>query len=204
METFLIHSTTRSPKTRLLRARAAQHPRHTRFILDTQRRLIPNRPVAVSKDELLRNLPALKELHSQGILEVKTPTHQLVDLDTIEAMAPPADPPLPKRVLDSIANDPPRGRTFLKTDLRADVDANPSAPVQVRNTDPVPALLPLPQHPGVITPAVPPIGPAVVDLDNLPVEIPEGSEELLAARAVTEAAAKEETPKRKKSKDKKE
>jgi len=182
MDVFLIHSTTRSPRTRLQRARAAQHPRHTRFILDTQRRLIPNRPLVVTRDELLRNLPSLKELHEQGILEVKTATHKPVDLDTIEAMQTPADPPLPKRLPDSIANDPPQGRTFLKTDLRADVDANPTAPVQVRNTEPVPALLPLPEYPGVITPAVPPVGPAVVDLENLPIDIPEGAEEVLAAR----------------------
>lgn len=203
MDVFLIHSTTRSPRTRLQRARAAQHPRHTRFILDTQRRLIPNRPVSVTKEELLRNLPALKELHDQGVLEVKTASHQLVDLGTIEPVSLHEDPPLPKRVPDSIANDPPHGRGFLKTDLRADVDANPTESVQVRNTDPVPALLPFPVHPGIITPAVPPVGPAVVDLENLPLEIPEGSEEFLAAKAAA-AAPKEDGAKRKKSKDKKE
>lgn len=111
--TFQIVSTVRSVKTRTMRAQAPYHHRRTQFILDTQRRLLPARPLVIGREELLRNHTNLTALESQGILEVRTSTGRLVDLKTLAAAAAPVS--VPKKAFrdESVAADPVPGTNFF-------------------------------------------------------------------------------------------
>lgn len=126
-----------------MRAAAALHVRRTQFILPEQRRLIPNRPIAISKKELLDNLELLKTLEADGILKVCLPTGQRVNLKTLEAETVP-EMQFPNKPLDSAHNDPPPGKAFVKTDLSIDVATAPTEPVQTTQ----PADLPQELSPG--------------------------------------------------------
>jgi hypothetical protein len=108
---FLIHNTAHHPKTRLIRAQAPVHPRHKQFILKSQRRLIPNRPVEIEERELAANLEELRKLEKQGILEVRTKAGRLVNLHTFDVESDPAEAPKPNFPDQTLHNAPPRGKS---------------------------------------------------------------------------------------------
>lgn len=112
---FMIHNVAHHPKTRLQRYQAPSHPRHKQFILKTQRRLIPNKPIEVSEKELFENIEELRSLHRRGIVEVKTKSGQVVDIHALKLEPKLPDPPKPKFRPDSAQNDPPRGKSAVFT-----------------------------------------------------------------------------------------
>ena len=106
---YLICSTVHHPKTRAVRSAAPVHHRHKAYVLSSQRRLVPNKHLHVTKTELLQNLDELRDLESQGRLEVRLMSHELVDLSTLTALPLPVVKPYVK-LLDSAANDLPFGK----------------------------------------------------------------------------------------------
>lgn len=107
---FQVHSTVRSPRTRTLRAAAPVHHRRTQFVLDVQARLIPNRPLTITEEDLRRNLESLKALEAQGIAEVRTVDGRKVDLETLTPAPAMAIPPSPNPPPDLAALDPKPGQ----------------------------------------------------------------------------------------------
>jgi len=159
---YCLHSTVRSLKTRTLRATQPTHVRRTQFVLDTQRRLVPGRPTVISEEELSRNLETLKQLERDGVLEVKLPTGEPVDLLHLAPKQKTPDPKLhPERLPDSAHNDLPIGRTFRKLDLSNELAVDPLARPEILSKEPVPAPLPPPVKEGHIVPALPPNAPYV-------------------------------------------
>jgi hypothetical protein len=112
---FQVHAVMHHPKTRQIRAQAAVHPRHKQFILKDQRRLIPNKPIAVSADEVLENLTELRSLEAQGIIELRTDPGEIVSLKDFNVSPLPPVPPSPKFKQDSAQDDPPRGKSAVFT-----------------------------------------------------------------------------------------
>jgi hypothetical protein len=112
---FQIHNVAHHPKTRLVRAAAPVHARHKQYILKTQRRLIPNRPIAVTEDELTENLEELKALEARGIIECRLASGELVDLKTFTVTGSLPDTSKPRFRQDSAQNDPPRGKSAVFT-----------------------------------------------------------------------------------------
>lgn len=110
---LVIHNMAHHPKTRHIRASAPVHPRHKQFILKTQRRLIPNRPITVNEDELIDNFEQLQSLEAQGIIEVRTTSGELVVLKTRSIIPGTPESPRPRFRLDSAQNDPPRGKSSV-------------------------------------------------------------------------------------------
>lgn len=108
---FLVHNVAHHPKTRHIRAQAPVHPRHKQFILKTQRRLIPNRPIEVSEEELHENLEDLRKLEAQGIVEVRTKSGELLLLKDFSVQEKLPDPPKPKFEPLTLQNAPPRGKS---------------------------------------------------------------------------------------------
>lgn len=110
---FQVHSVVRSPRTRTIRAAASVHHRRTQFVLDTQSRLIPNRPITITEEDLRRNLESLKSLEAHGIVEVRTVDGRKVDLETLEPAPALAMPPLPHPPPDLASLDPRPGQAIF-------------------------------------------------------------------------------------------
>lgn len=108
--TYAIHSTVRGQQSRTQRAAQPSHHRLKQYIGDKQQRLLRGRPIRLGEDEFMRCLADIKAKAAQGILEVRTESGQLVNLDTLEPSAPAPVPPLPNPPLDSIKNDAPWGQ----------------------------------------------------------------------------------------------
>lgn len=172
---FYLQSTTRDPHPHFRRLRAQQpvHLRRTQRVLPTQRRLLTNRPLEITDKEFHDNLAELKELESRGVLRVLDAHRRILDLTTFEVKEPPV-PQANKKPLDDANNDRPRGRTFIKTDLSADVAANPTAPVEIFNNEPLPALVTPPEYEDVMSPALPVHGPVPNVVDGLALPVPSG------------------------------
>lgn len=124
---YVVHSTVRSVHTRTQRAAAPIHYRRSQFILDSQRRLMPGRPVTISQADLERNLVHLQELQALGIALVKTVDGRLMDLSTLQPVSALPAPPLPHPPLDSAKNDPPRGQAFFPAPGQAGSEAHAKA-----------------------------------------------------------------------------
>lgn len=103
---YNVHNSTKDPALRTLRASRPTHDGHKQFITKAQIRLIRNRPVRLSEEQLLSNLAELKEKAAQGLLVVKTIDGRPVNLDTLTpgVKAVPADV-RPNPPPDSVAND---------------------------------------------------------------------------------------------------
>jgi hypothetical protein len=105
-QTYFVHNTTRARHNRTLRSLAPEHGGHKQLIGD--HRVILNRPVKFTEEEILRHLPALKQKAAYGQIEVRDAEGRKLDLDTLELSgAVMATPPLYHRRPDSIANDAP-------------------------------------------------------------------------------------------------
>lgn len=103
-ELFHIVSTSRSIRTRTVRARNATHAGLKQFI-GGQYRLIRNRPLVLPKSEVDKYLDEIKAKQSAGMVEVRTPDGRLVDLETFEVEPPLPVAPKPHPPQDSIEND---------------------------------------------------------------------------------------------------
>jgi len=104
---YVVHNTVRARHTRSLRVLAAQHPRQRVHVGASQMRVVRGRPLYITEEQLRQYQGELRDKASQGILEVRTVSGQLVDLLTLQAAPLPVAPPLPNAPLDSIANDDP-------------------------------------------------------------------------------------------------
>lgn len=107
---YLIHSTVRHVRKRLLRKAHGGTQRRTQFVLDTQQRLVPKRPIEISEADLERNLDHLKDLERKGIIEMTTKDGRFLHLNEERLARHPPVVPLPNFRQDSATNDPPRGR----------------------------------------------------------------------------------------------
>lgn len=107
MTTYFVHNTTRARHNRQLRMMAPEHGGHKQFIGGAHR-LILNRPIAFTEEQIQLHLSELKQKAKYGQIEVRDGEGRKIDLDTMAAsglvMPPPA---LVKTRLDSIANDDP-------------------------------------------------------------------------------------------------
>jgi len=145
---YMVHSTVRSVHTRTKRAAAPIHYRRSQFILDSQRRLMPGRPVLISQADLEKNLVHLRELQELGIALVKTVDGRLVDLDSLTPVPSIPTPPLPSPTLDSAKNDPPRGQAFYpapgQQGSEAHAKASQEKAAKVEVEEPIPPTLSAP------------------------------------------------------------
>jgi len=62
-------------------------------------------PVTITEETLKKHLEEIKAKAAQGLLEVRTPGGELVDLATLKAAKPAPAPPKPAPPPDSLAND---------------------------------------------------------------------------------------------------
>lgn len=109
---YRVVNVTRARHTRAKRIAARARCRHTQFVLDLQRRLLPARPLVISGEDLLRNLEDLKQLENEGVLEVRTMDSRKVNLATLDPAPPLPTPPLRTPPDNDAANDPPPGHFF--------------------------------------------------------------------------------------------
>jgi hypothetical protein len=124
--TYAIHNTVRGRHNRTLRAQQPVHHRFKQVIGDAQRRLIRGRPLVLGEDEFKRHLEDIKAKAALGILEVRTPAGEVVDLETLKPVVPPPAPPLPHPPLDTIARDLPWGQEM--SSHPGDEPRNPKEP----------------------------------------------------------------------------
>lgn len=157
---FCLHSLVRSPRTRVARAKAPVHIRRQQFVLKTQQRLLPGRRIMLNEDAFKANLNEIRDLVRQGILEVRTPAGQIVDVNTF-AISPLEQQLMPHPRLDDANNDPPAGRAVRKVDMSLDVAKNPEAPVDVMSKEPIPKPIQPPERAGGVTPALHPNTPYI-------------------------------------------
>lgn len=106
--TFVLHNTVRRRHTRLKRMQAASRHRFKQYVAGAVR-VTRNRPRPVKQSFIEKHLEELKAKEKAGLMEVRTPGGQLVDLNTMTAAPPPAPKPLPHPPMDSAANDEPMG-----------------------------------------------------------------------------------------------
>lgn len=125
---YQVHSTVHHPSTRTKRAQAPIHYRHKQFILASQRRLIPNRPITIDEDELKANLEELRALHEQGRVEVRLLDGTKFDLATLTAGEKAVTVPQPVHPDDSAKFDPPVGKDYVTH--TAQMPAPPDPPVE--------------------------------------------------------------------------
>lgn len=123
---LLIHNMTRHVRTRGHRQAAPVHHRRTLRILDTQRRLVLGRPLAISEEDVQRNLQHLRDLEASGHIEIRSVEGARLRLDTLEFEAPPTMPPVPNVLLDSANNDPPKGKELHAIDNSEPLPTDPS------------------------------------------------------------------------------
>lgn len=113
---YAVHSTVRARHTRTLRASSGMTNRHRfkQHIMSDQRRLIRNRPILITEEQLQAHLDEFKKKQAVGILEVRTMDGRILNLDTMQpSMALPA-PPLPHPLPDSADRDLKVGYTLPK------------------------------------------------------------------------------------------
>jgi len=102
---YRVHSTVMSRRTRALRHRTPGKNRWVQHVCGGTVLVRRARPASISEDLLLDHIEELQRLNKEGRIEVRTPSGQLVDLQTLEAAPPPKPPRKPERRRDSIADD---------------------------------------------------------------------------------------------------
>lgn len=88
-ESYVLHSMVRKVQTRIRRVLAPKRHKFVQRLGGGEVTLRRGRPVTVTKVLFDKLLPEIKQRHADGMLEVRTPTGQLVDLSTMEVAAPP-------------------------------------------------------------------------------------------------------------------
>jgi hypothetical protein len=63
------------------------------------------RPATITESQLKAHLPELKRAYSEGRIDVRTVTGDLIDLETMKVASRQPSPPQPKPPLDSAADD---------------------------------------------------------------------------------------------------
>ena len=106
---YVIHSGVRKRHTRGLRmARAAgTRPKFVQKLGGGDIVVRRSRPVAVAESVLNTHLEEIKIKQSMGLVEVRTMSGELVDLNTMKTAAPKVAPPKPKPSDKSVAADKP-------------------------------------------------------------------------------------------------
>lgn len=103
---YKVHSGVRKVHTRLQRKKAAGRHRFVQRLAGGDIVVRRVRPATITGTQLRQHLAEFKRARDEGRAEVRTPTGQLVDLDTLKPVAGlPAAPPKPEPPLDSAAND---------------------------------------------------------------------------------------------------
>lgn len=103
---YKIHSMVRKVQTRLQRAKAPSRHRFVQRFGGGSITVRRARPATVTEDKLMAHLEELKKAVKEGRIVVKTPTHEVVDLETMStAPAPATDSPKPAPPSDTAAAD---------------------------------------------------------------------------------------------------
>lgn len=103
---FVVHSMVRRQKTRTARVKSPTRHRFKQYLFhDPNKRLIRNRPLTISEEELKDNIEHLRERHEQGMIEVRTPDGRIVDLQSLKAGPARVQSPDPSFPLDSVEQD---------------------------------------------------------------------------------------------------
>lgn len=127
---YAIHSLVRRQKTKLTRTTA---PKRHRFMLhigggDIKVRRGKHRPTVIREGLFMRHLRDIKEKADAGMIEVRTPTGQLVDLDTFEVAPLPPPKPTPDPPVDTAADDKPAGEPQRVYPEGRAIDEEPETP----------------------------------------------------------------------------
>lgn len=104
---FHLVNMTRSPHTRTRRASAPQHNRFVQRLVGGKFIIRRSRPTVISEKTLMEHLAIVKAVEAQGVLEVRTPAGQKVNLATFEVAPLSVAPPKPNFPLDSVVRDKP-------------------------------------------------------------------------------------------------
>lgn len=111
---YAIHSVVRGRANRTLRASTPGSSALKQYLFGNKYRLVRGRPVKVTKQEVLANLPELKQKAKLGLVELRTMSGAKVDLETMVAEPERKPAPMPNVRLDSVNNDKPIGQPMPK------------------------------------------------------------------------------------------
>lgn len=169
---YFIHNGARDVETRTLRARQSRHRGLKQYVLDSQRRLLRGRPLRITEEELQKNLTQLQAQEKEGILYITSLDGRVLDLQTMELLAPPPQAiTTPNRMLDDAAREPVTG-----------------VPMASLGDEPPPAHF------------VMPVQPPLAALDNVTVTAPltttEGGEEKEEEEGIVEESKEADAPPR--------
>lgn len=106
-QVFYLHNVVRRRHTRLKRMQSVGRHRFKQYVGDV--RVTRNRPRPVLQSFIEKHLEELKKMQEEGVMEVKTASGQLIDLNTLSAAPAPAPKPQPKPPMDTAANDKNQG-----------------------------------------------------------------------------------------------
>lgn len=110
---YRVYSMVRRVQTRTARATSPTRHRFKQYLFNgtssTTRRLVRNRPVEISSEELEQNLDELRAKWEVGMLEVRTMDGRVLNLNDFSVGPSRAPAPLPHPPLDSANNDTPAG-----------------------------------------------------------------------------------------------
>ena len=109
-EKFFVHNMVRRIETRRARAASPRRHRFKQYLFgDPSRRLVRSRPLAITRDELVKHIEELRRRRREGLIEVKTPDGRFLDLETLNIGRAAPVPQQPHPPLDSVENDRPAG-----------------------------------------------------------------------------------------------
>ena len=108
-ESYVLHSMVRKVQTRAKRVLAPRRHKFVQRLGGGEVTLRRGRPVTVVKALFDKLLPEIKQRHADGMLEVRTPTGQLVDLDTMREATPTKTKkaPEPVKAAEKLPEAPP-------------------------------------------------------------------------------------------------
>ena len=106
---YVIHNVVRRQHTRLKRQLAAGRHRFNQMVGGGDLRIPRGRSRPVGKSFIEKHLKELKEKIEAGMLEVKTPGGQLINLSTMKVAAPSPPKPMPDPPTDTAADDKNQG-----------------------------------------------------------------------------------------------
>lgn len=102
---YQVLNTCRGRHNRTARAMLPTHRGMKLHLNGGEHRIVRARPLILTENQFQKHLIELKAKASAQLIEVRTMDGRKVDLDTLEASAPQAIPPLPHPPLDSVALD---------------------------------------------------------------------------------------------------
>lgn len=103
---FKVHSGVRKRHTKLVRRKTPGRADFVQRLIGGDVVVRRNRPATITESKLKAHLPEFQRAYSEGRIEVRTTTGQLVDLATLEVVEKlPVALPKPQPPLDSAEND---------------------------------------------------------------------------------------------------